>query len=246
MKSSTCKPRQDPGLPKRSGIADIIGRIIGHTHSNPAKSEDHVWRNARRGIRGLLIYCSAFRCSRWTAVSGNAGRMTPVRSCPRRAGCEPNAVWNAPTKRRRHRGFGGLHDIFSSIRNRISQLPRGAGTSCRPSGACLPPQQVSRMPSGCASRKPSPTLDRPSEQPAACPLREQLRPDACRRAEVSPQQVGLRTRRRAARRRPSWSRPRLSRGDASVPYCDPIAAIPPQKRLAGTSSASHCELVTRR
>jgi len=32
-------------------------------------SENHVWRMQALSIRGLLIYCSDYKCTHWTAIS---------------------------------------------------------------------------------------------------------------------------------------------------------------------------------
>src|ERR1700732_2352122 len=42
----------------------------GHARAYPP-AEDHLRRDARRGVRGLLIYCADYKCSHWTTLSGD-------------------------------------------------------------------------------------------------------------------------------------------------------------------------------
>jgi hypothetical protein len=37
-------------------------------HDRPQK--DHVRRNARDGVRGIIVYCADYRCSHSIAISG--------------------------------------------------------------------------------------------------------------------------------------------------------------------------------
>jgi hypothetical protein len=46
-----------------------IGGIMDYARQ-PA--ENHVRRDARNGVRGLLIYCADYRCSHSIAISGDA------------------------------------------------------------------------------------------------------------------------------------------------------------------------------
>ena len=69
----------------------------------PAK--DHLRRNARHGVRGLLIYCADYRCSHSIAISGDAWpddtRLSDIeerftcRVCGKRgADVRPDFNWN--------------------------------------------------------------------------------------------------------------------------------------------------------
>jgi hypothetical protein len=42
---------------------------MGHARTPPA--EDHPGRDARAGVRGLLVYCSDYKCSHSTAISAD-------------------------------------------------------------------------------------------------------------------------------------------------------------------------------
>jgi len=39
-------------------------------------SENRVWRMQALSIRGLLIYCSDYKCTHWTAISAINGPMS--------------------------------------------------------------------------------------------------------------------------------------------------------------------------
>jgi hypothetical protein len=45
--------------------------IVGYARSSQPPAKDHPRRNARLGVRGLLVYCSDYHCSHWIAISGD-------------------------------------------------------------------------------------------------------------------------------------------------------------------------------
>jgi hypothetical protein len=72
--------------------------------------EDHVRRDARRGVRGLLIYCYDYRSSHWTAISGDrwpdSVRLSDIEPqfvcrgcCQRGADVRPNFHWEQQARR---------------------------------------------------------------------------------------------------------------------------------------------------
>jgi hypothetical protein len=44
---------------------------MGHAACYQPPAENHLRRNALVGVRGLLVYCSDYRCSHYIAISGD-------------------------------------------------------------------------------------------------------------------------------------------------------------------------------
>jgi hypothetical protein len=91
--------------PNPSGFRSAaIGGIMGHAK---AAAENHLSEMRSAGVRGLLVYCSAYHCSHYTAISGDRwaddlrlSDLEPLfvcEACGRRGvNVRPNFDWDKP------------------------------------------------------------------------------------------------------------------------------------------------------